>query len=83
MWLCNHLCNANLMPAEWLQIYYSELQITICWAKLLHLTSYGSEEEMQQEQMGKSSSTSPETTQGVYTAHCGGFHRLRGRVRRQ
>src|SRR5882762_7658497 len=35
MWLCNHLCNANLLPAEWLQIYYLEQQITIYWAKLL------------------------------------------------
>ena len=64
------------MPAEWLQIYYSELQIIICWAKLLDLKSYGSEEEMQQEQIGKSFSTSPKTTQGVYTAHCGGCHKL-------
>jgi hypothetical protein len=46
--------------AEWLQIYYSGAQITICWAKLLHIISYGSEEEMQQEQMGKSSSGSCE-----------------------
>jgi hypothetical protein len=58
-------CAINLSPAEWLQINYSEWKITIYWAKLLHLTSYGPEEEIQQEQIGKSSYASPETTQGV------------------
>jgi hypothetical protein len=33
MWLCNHLCNANLMPTEWLQIYYSGT--TCCCRRIL------------------------------------------------
>jgi len=58
-----------------MQIYYQQngFKFIIWSSKSLFIGPSYSEEEIQQEQMGKSSSTSPKTIQGIQTAHCGRF----------